>query len=304
VNVTLALDVGGTKVAGALIGPDQAILDRRQAPSVAPDGRRDPDLATTCGIARTLADLARSREWAVTAVGAGFPEYVAAGRLTSREVLAWTEQPGEVLAWAVPGVPIAVESDVRCGALAEATLGAGQGADSVFYVSWGTGLSSTFVLQGVPWTGAHGEALALGEWDRDARSGIEGPRQLEAYASGRGIAARYAALTGRDEIVLARQVCTAADDGDSAARTILDSAGQAVGHALRAIIDVLDPAVIVLGGGLGTSASRPVASSLAALAELPLRHRPLVRRAQLGPDSGLLGAALAARKTALPQGES
>ncbi|MFJ5154545.1 hypothetical protein ACIQCF_23755 [Streptomyces sp. NPDC088353] len=115
---------------------------RRELPTAtaAEGGLRDPGLAGTARAARALLDDAARLGVTVTALGAGFPEYVDADvTLTSREVLARDVQPAAVLAAeATPGLPVAVGSDVRCGALGAARHGVGGGVPDFFYVSLGT----------------------------------------------------------------------------------------------------------------------------------------------------------------------
>ncbi|MQA78578.1 MAG: ROK family protein [Streptosporangiales bacterium] len=291
--VVLALDVGGTKVLGGLVTPAGEVLRTREASTAAPGGA-DPGLRTTRDVARRLAGDA-SGVGEVVAVGAGFPEYVRAGELRSHEVLAWTGQPAGLLAAVVPGVPCVVESDVRCGAIGEAVLGAGAGLRSVLYAAWGTGLSSTVVLDGRPLTGERGEAIALGELGVSSvvDAGWEG--NLERYASGQGVAERYSALTG-DAVRGAVDVARRAAGGDACAAAVLESAGRAVGTALGWLVAVLDPAAVVLGGGLGTATTPAADAARQAYDDTVARrpHPPSLIPARLGSRAGLIGAALAA----------
>ncbi|GAB3425494.1 ROK family protein [Flindersiella endophytica] len=160
-DVVLGLDIGGTKLAGGLLDPNGRIRFQAERPTPRSDvGLGDPELAGTLALAAHLRAEAAERGWRIAAAGAGFPEYVdASGRLTSREVLARSRQPAELLG---PG-PTIVESDVRCGALAEWKLGAGAETSGLFYVSIGIGLSSTLIADGRLVRGARGEAIALGE---------------------------------------------------------------------------------------------------------------------------------------------
>ena len=304
--VVIALDVGGTTIVSGLVTADGTALHTASRPSVRDgrrDGRRDPGLAGTVAAAREMAGAAAERNAEVVGIGAGFPEYVdSAGQLTSQEVLDWATQPAELLAPLVPGRPVAVESDVRCGALAEARFGGGRGLGSFLYVSLGTGLSATFVRDGQLWQGHRGEAIALGNVEvaasvdpkfsanavRDGR-----PPNLEEYASGAGIAARYAAATG-SEVTGAREVVRRAARGDGTAGELLTTAGRALGTALAWTVSLLDPEAIVMGGGLGTSGGllHEAARGTFALRS-PRPGPPPIRYAQLGHGSGLLGAALA-----------
>lgn len=291
-----ALDVGGTKIAAGLVTADGALLHRRELPTTtdAEGGLRDPGLAGTARAARALLDDAARLGVTVTALGAGFPEYVDTdGMLTSREVLAWDVQPATVLAAeAAPGLPVAVGSDVRCGALGEAQYGVGRGLPDFFYVSLGTGLSSTLVLDGRPLAGRRGEAIALGEWEVPASVDPDWHGNLEQYCSGRGIGARRTACGG-SPVPGAREVTSLARSGDLAAARVLTTAGQALGTVLGQLVRVLDPSAIVLGGGLGTG-DGPLHTALREAYAHTTRTRPApppIHRAALGPDAGLIGAA-------------
>lgn len=292
----IGLDVGGTKIAGALVRPDGAVLHEVIRPSPGERGARDPGLAVTRAVAADLAAHAQTAGVQVLALGAGFPEYVdAAGRLTSREVMGWTEQPASVLAGVVPGRPCVVAADVRCGALAEARLGAGAGLADLLYVSLGTGLSCAVVRDGVPVPGRRGEAIALGELEVSARVDPAWTGTLEAYASGEGIRTRYRAATGADPGGT-REVTECAAAGDEIARELLAGAGRAIGRALAGLVAVLDPDAVVLGGGLG-SAAGPLHDALeetlaAGTASRP--EPPPLLTARLGARAGVVGAALTA----------
>ena len=318
-TVTLGLDVGGTKVAGGLVDATGEVLHRLSAPTER-DGLRDPGFAVSLPLARRLLDLAAAKGLLVHGIGLGVPEYVAAGgRVTSAEVMGWDAQPAA--AFGALGLPVTVQSDVRCGALAEARHGAGRGAGSFLYVSVGTGISSTFVLDGVPWPGARGEAIALGELPVSATLAPGGPPTLEPFASGAAILHRYLAAAERapadpdptagepdDEPVdrpLARPIDRpvdgpgidrAATQGDPLAVRVIDSSAQALAAALHSAVALLDPERVVLGGSLGTSNGRWAHALRDGYAALTARRpgAPALVPAALGPDAGIIGAALGA----------
>ncbi|MFF1399659.1 ROK family protein [Streptomyces sp. NPDC058287] len=300
IRVAVALDIGGTTLVAGLVTADGTVLRSTSRPT-AEHGRREPGLAGTVAMAREMTELAAALDAEVIGIGAGFPEFVnAEGQLTSHDVLDWTAQPADLLAPLAPGRPVVVESDVRCGALAEARFGGGRGLGSFLYVSLGTGLSATFVQCGQVWAGHRGEALALGSWElpasvdptfsaavRDRR----GPN-LEDYVSGAAVAARYAAATGAD-VTEAREVATRAAAGDRTAAALLTTAGRALGTALAWTVSLLDPEAIVIGGGLGTAGGLLHDAAQEAYAEAsPRPGRPPLRCAELGNRSGLVGAAL------------
>ncbi|MFF5275207.1 ROK family protein [Streptomyces sp. NPDC000133] len=299
-RVVVALDIGGTTLVSGLVTADGTVLHSTARPAVR-DGRRDPDLVGTVTVAREMTEAAAAIRAEVVGIGAGFPEYVdASGKLTSREVLDRAVQPADLLDPLIPGRPVVVGSDVRCGALAEARFGRGRGLGSFLYVSLGTGLSAAFVQGGRVWGGHRGEAVALGNWevpasvDPEFSAAVRDGRtpNLEEYVSGAGIAARYAAATGAD-VTEARQVVLRAAAGDGAAAALLTTAGRALGAALGWAVSLLDPEAIVIGGGLGTAGGLLHEAAWDTYAERsPRPGRPPMRYAELGERSGLLGAAL------------
>lgn len=290
-GVVLAVDVGGTKAHGALIGRDLAVHVEATEPTTG----RDPGLRATSALVTALRGEAAARGLPITAIGAGFPEYVSpAGSLTSTEVLDWTTQPGDVLRELVPGVPAVVDSDVRCGALGELRRGAA--VDDFLYVSLGSGLSSVLVSGGTLRRGRRGEAIGLGEFAVPAEIDSGWQASLEAYASGTGIAERYAQATGTGSPDGARHVVGRAAQGDELARQILDTAGRAVGAALAQVVALLDPDMVILGGGLGTARTDVQPALRAELNRRTARRpgAPPLSVSDLGAAAGLWGAAFLA----------
>jgi glucokinase len=248
-------------------------------------------LRALAGLAERMAFTAAREGHRVVGVGLGFPEYVRDGVVTSSEVFAWDRQPAEVLAQVVPGVPVRVDGDVRCAALAEARARPADRESVLFYVSWGTGLSSSLVLDGVPLPGHRGEALALGEWPVPAVVDPAWSGNLEQYAAGLALGRRYRERTGED--VDGRGVIGRDVDGDPVAAEVVESAARALAHTLAQVVHVVDPGLIVLGGGLGTSGTRPpllVAELLPGLLHRP--EPPAVVPAVAGSRAGLVGAGL------------
>jgi len=212
--------------------------------------------------------------------------------------MGWSKQPRDVLEEFAPGGRCIVESDVRCGAIAEAVVGAGKGMASFVYVSLGTGLSSTLVIGGEPWTGARGEAIALGEFRCEAghvRSG-----RLEDQVSGAALAKRFASVRGLEQAD-ARQVIQCANAGDRDAVQIVVTAADALAVGLANFVAVVDPALLVLGGGLGQGEGSFHDRLFDTYRRVVGRRGdpPPMVRAQTGADAGLIGAGLVAWRGAL-----
>lgn len=284
--VTLGVDVGGTKTRVALLDGSGAVIDVDEEPTGGAP-RADPGLRTSFAVAQRLAVRATRADCELVGVGVGVPEFVdPSGRLRSSLVVAWDEQPMHLFASIGPTV---VESDVRCGALAEAALGAGVGAASMLYVSVGTGISCALVLEGRLWAGHRGEAIALGELPVDRSADPSSSATLEEFASGGGIGQRH----GRG--LPARAVLELAASGDESASAVVQGAAAALGAALAWAVSLVDPERIVLGGGLGTSGGTWLDLVRRRYEGMARPGAAPIEVARLGADSGVIGAALAAR---------
>ncbi|MFN8663945.1 MAG: ROK family protein [Thermomicrobiales bacterium] len=290
----IGVDVGGTKIAAAAVDPHSgALCFRRQIATRATRPAAEVVAGIVAEIERVAAEL-RAAGDRVLAVGVGVPELVSpAGEILTSYLLDWRKAP---LPREIAAAPVYVASDVRAAALAEARFGAGRQFQQFVYVSIGTGISSTLVVDGVPFAGAHGGAVVLstgpisvpdehGGWSRFV---------LEEYASGPALVRRYEAATGRS-VTDARALLAAAEAGDTEAASIIDTGARALGSAIAWLVNVLDPQAIVLGGGLGSAPGRfqdGVRAAVAAHVWHPdARHLPVVPAA-LGADAGLIGAAL------------
>jgi glucokinase len=191
------------------------------------------------------------------------------GRPTSASTVDWRELD---VSGPFDGRRVALESDVRAAALAEARLGAGMGLDSVLYVSIGTGVSHCLVLDGTPVHGAHGAAI------------ITGAPPVEETGSGLALQRR----SGRSRVESVLQ--------DPALDSLVEDAAAAIGLAVAALVNALDPAVVVVGGGLGLEAGfRGRITETARRAMYPVDGRDVrIVPAALATRAPIVGAALAA----------
>lgn len=286
---TLALDVGGSTIRGVVSDDSGESLTAE----VIQTGDRDPRLRTLRAVAERLSAAARKAGVPLRAIGVGMPEYVdPSGDLTSSLVLDWTEQPRSLLADLAPIV--AVESDVRCAAMAEAT----ESDNDVVVLSVGTGIAHAAIHAGRLISGARGEAIGLGQLPVPALGG-ETPLRVEEVASGAGLTRRFHDRTGRSVPEGARGVVDLATRGDSVANALIEQAGHALAYAAWVAVQAFDPHRIVLTGGLG-SASGPLHDVLIArYAEMTSDRpgAPPIRISRFGDRSGIIGAQIVARRT-------
>ncbi len=282
--VGVGIDVGGTKIAGAIVGAGGEVYDMEILPTPC-HGDHDNSAEVTLALIDRLLQSAAARKMAVKRVGVGVPEYVTPdGRISSGLVLPSLR---ELPATTASGTPIVFDSDVRCAARAESLLGHGKGLPSFVFVIIGTGISSTFVVGGHPWAGQRGEAIALGELPVNLTLAMRpaAPLTVEEQASGRAIDATLKAAARGDG---------PCGSGTGDKTEILRRAGEIVATALCSVVHLLDPAALILGGGLGTS-GRPFLDALShGYARLTSGRPdpPPLLQAQLGPQAGVIGAGM------------
>jgi glucokinase len=232
----------------------------------------------------------------ITGAAAGLPEFVNNGEVASQMVINWGDSCKEVVERVLgelnnPGVELLVESDVRCGAIGESRFGAHATKEPLLYVSWGTGVSSTLILPGGECLqGANGAAIALGETQVEVNGVIT---TLEKTASGFGISQAYKTLTTKE--ITALEIAELSEKGDSIALQVLDQASSLMAKAISDLIYVLDPQVVVIGGGIGAAKSKLANMLLNKFNSNGMgRHLPCVVSTELANDAGLLGAAVVA----------
>lgn len=284
----VGIDIGGTNVRVADVAANGSVLDLRRAPT--PFGDADT-------LVKLLAELVGDR---TGPVGVGIAGGITAdGTLCGAPNLGIDGVPiGRLLEEAL-GRGVTVANDADAATWAEHQRGAGRDVEHLMLLTLGTGVGGGAVVDGALLRGATGLAAEFGHIIVDeggAPCACGNLGCLEAYASGTAMA-----MGDRN----ASAVAAAASDGDEDAAAHLASVGTWVGVGLAALVAVLDPARIVLGGGAGEAAFDQVApAARAALAERLFararREPPPVVAAELGDRAGVAGAALLALEEARP----
>jgi glucokinase len=282
----IGIDIGGTKIAAGVVDTQTGVVAQRRQLPTQPGRGAQAVLDDTLALARELAGHAPGAH-----IGLGICELVnPTGDVTSQYTIDWAGVPVQSLLSEI--APARVEADVRAHARAEAVLGAGRGFDTFVFLSVGTGISSTLVQGGLPFAGSRGNALVLatGPVTVPAPDGGRIRFVLEEYASG-------AALCARAGVERAEQLFEAAAAGDPAAHDLLADAGTMLGSAAGWLASVLDPAAMIVGGGLGTAEGPYWDAFVPAVRDHiwseTTRTLPILKAA-LGPDAGIIGAALSA----------
>ncbi len=253
----LGIDLGGTKVEAVVLrAGSNAVVWRERVPT--PAGDYTATLQAVAGlVARARAALATTEPGGLS-IGIGTPGSLGSdGLMRNCNSTCLNGQPLQRDLQTLLGRPVALANDANCLALSEATDGAGAGADVVFAAILGTGAGAGIAVHGRVLTGPNGLA---GEWGHNPQPWAEaGDLPLpacycgrhgcvETFVSGTGLAADHLRSTG--QAWTGHAVATAAAAGDPGARATLQRHLQRLARALAGIVNVLDPDVIVLGGGL------------------------------------------------------
>lgn len=278
----VGIDIGGTNVRVAEVRADGTLGDLRRAPTPFGDAE---------ALVATVAELVGAPEGPV---GVGIAGGVTAdGVLCGAPNLGIDGVPfGALLADAL-GRPTSIVNDADAATWAEHVLGAGRGVDHLVMLTLGTGVGGGVVVAGRLLQGHSGLAGELGHvivHEGGERCACGNLGCLEAYARGATMQ-----LDGRT----AGEVAAAARDGDEQAAAHLAAVGTWVGIGLAGLVNVLDPALVVLGGGAGEAAFDQVApAARSALASRVFardrREPPPIVAADLGDRAGVVGAALLA----------
>lgn len=314
--LTVGIDVGGTSIRASVVDVDGQVLEMIQAPT--PQSAR----ALEDGLDRVVRELVTRHE--VSAVGLAVAGFITSDRSSVRFAphLPWVDAPvGSDLSKRL-GLPVVLEHDANAAAFAEHRFGAAAGGRNVVMVAIGTGIGGALLINGELYRGSHGVAPELGHIQV-----VPGGRQCacgkrgcwERYCSGTALVDTAIELLAADpaaSTVLAREVAVdpgsltgrrianAAQDGDPLALATIADFTRWLAVGLAMVGDVYDPDLVVIAGGVASSAPLFLDDAREQYATLltGAKHRPLarIRSAQLGEAAGMVGAAALARSV-VPQ---
>ncbi len=303
--MVLGVDTGGTGTKGAVVARDGTVRDRAERPT-------DPTAGTKgiIGVVEELLERAARSGSKVAAVGVGAAGFVdfASGSVTFSPNLVYDDPQIGAALRARSGLPVFVDNDANAAVWGERAYGSCRGEDDVVLLTLGTGIGSGIVAGGRLVRGSTGAGAELGHLvvDPDGPEcgcGLRGC--LEQLASGSAIE-RLAARAVADEpssAILAfapgghitgEAVSRAAREYDPTAREVLRKAGVALGIGLSNVVNIFDPAVIVLGGsvvGAGEPYLGPARDQLARMMQAQRRRPMRLDVTSLGGDAGIVGAA-------------
>ncbi len=310
-KATVGLDIGGTKIAGGVVDPtDGRIIaeGRRETPAQQPD-----EIAHAA--AELVAELDAATDATIVGVGvacAGFVDATGSNVLFAPN-LAWREEPLKQRMESLVDYPVVIENDANAAAWGEFRHGAAREADDMVLITIGTGVGGGIVVDSRMLRGAYGIAGEIGHlrvvpdglrcgcgnrgcWEQYASGSALLREARELVTSGSPLAGALSDLCEGDPAKLKGQhVTQAAQTGDPAAVELLTDLGTWIGEGAASVSAILDPELIVIGGGVAESGDlllEPVRAGYAR--QLTGRgHRPMAKivAAHLGNDAGMIGAA-------------
>src|SRR5215212_10899916 len=308
----VGVELCASSARAALINPAGEVLASRESALAA------VELAPQ--IARLVSELRDSAPAGVAALGVGVPGLVnpQTGRVViSSDIPSVVREDLRASLAEGTGLPVALDNDANAAALGEYVAGAGRGSRNMFYVTIGTGIGGALILDGRLWRGASGFAGEFGHITIDPE-GIEcacgNIGCLETIASGPNIVRRtrerlYRDRTSslsrlaipRDREFTAEDIARAAREGDEMAQVMMERTGMFLGIAIAAVINLLNVEMVVMGGGVmeaGDLILKPTIKETRRRAFPPAFDSCEIVIAELGPQAGMIGAALLARDQA------
>ncbi|MGW0050933.1 ROK family protein [Nocardia cyriacigeorgica] len=308
--LTVGIDVGGTNIRASVVDSDGSVLDTVQAPT--PHSARALDDA----LDRAVRELASRHR--IDAVGLAVAGFVNGDHTTIRFAphLPWQDAPVAARLTDRLGLPVLLEHDANAAMWAEYRFGAAAGGHNVVLVAIGTGIGAALLIDGKLYRGTHGIAPELGHLQvvPDGRACACGKRGCwERYCSGTALADTAIELLATEpgpsmlarEVLrdpgslTGRRVAGAAQDGDPLALRAMTDFARWLGLGLAFVADIFDPDLVVIAGGVSSSAPLFLddARDEYAATLTGRGHRPLarIRTTQLGEAAGMIGAAEMAR---------
>jgi len=295
------IDLGGTKIECVILDPEfpKEALHRLRVPTEAALGYDHilDQIASLVTLLEGASGLSRASIIGIGTPGITIPS---SGLLKNSNTLCLNSRPLAKDLERVLGCRVILSNDANCCALAEATLGAAQGQKTVFGVILGTGVGGGIVVNGEILTGMHG---ICGEWGHIPLQGEVTPCYcgrrgcLETVCSGPALEGFYTSLGG-DSIPL-REIAVRADQGEDKAVATVTRLRVKFAEALGAVVNLLDPDAVVIGGGVGnidTLYSQETRNAICRHLFNDCFDTPLLRP-QLGDSAGVFGAAMLTSST-------
>ena len=311
--LTIGIDVGGTKVLGGVVDDSGKVLTT---------ARKDTPRQGGTALTETIANVAKEllEQHSVSSVGVSAAGFVSSDRktmLATPNIADWNGVDLDNQLTKLIGLPVVIENDANAAAWGEAKFGAGKNQNHMMMLTVGTGIGGGIVVNGALYRGAYGIAAEFGHLRVVPEGHICGCGArgcFEQYASGNALL-RHAreAINASPEVarnllsrgdgtvagLTGQAITEAAREGDPVALAAFNTTGQWLGAGIASLSVLLDPACVVIGGGVidaGEILLKPTRESLERNMPFAGKHPyPQVIAAQLGNEAGLVGVADLAR---------
>ena len=312
-SLTIGIDVGGTKVLGGVVDESGKVLTT---------ARKDTPRQGGSALTQTIADVAKEllQQHSVASVGVSAAGFVSSDRktmLATPNIADWNGVDLDHHLTQMIGLPVVIENDANAAAWGEAKFGAGKNQNHMMMLTVGTGIGGGIVVNGALYRGAFGIAAEFGHMRVVPEGHICGCGArgcFEQYASGNALlrhtreainaspeVARNLLSRGDGTVagLTGQAITEAARDGDPVALAAFNTTGQWLGAGIASLAVLLDPACVVIGGGVigaGEILLKPTRESLERNMPFAGKHPyPKIIAAQLGNEAGLVGVADLAR---------
>ncbi len=307
----IGVDVGGTNIKVALVDKTGSIVSSDTVPTRAEMGY-EYTISNIIKAIQSLMKESKTTKDVIEGIGFGFPGQIDCEKGVVRlapNIPGWVDIPIAEIVSKEFGIPVRVDNDVRCAALAELNYGAGKGTKNMICITVGTGIGSGLIVNGKLVRGASNAAGELGhiklQMENGPICGCGDRGCLEAFASGPAIVAmaeeyikggkstKYRKLANPE--ITPYIVAEAAKQGDVVAKQIFETVGTYIGIGLASVVNLLNPEKIVIGGGVADAGDllfNPIKAALRKRA-MPIQGNAVeVVHAELGNTAGVIGASL------------
>lgn len=312
----IAVDFGGTKIATAIFNSNMSVVSKIKVDSEAAKGK-EHTITLILDSIRQVMKLSGVAAEQLAGVGVSSlgPLNLSKGVILYPATLGWKNVPIRQLIYDEFKAPVFLENDCNAGAYGELLLGAGRGSDNLIYITVSTGIGGGIIIDKKIYQGKNGASGEFGHIciEDDGRKCLCGNFGcLEAYASGTAIVAiaKEYLSKQKDSILLELSnnnpdnidcfmIEKAAYLGDIPSVQIWENAGQKLGHGISILLQLLDPNVIIIGGGVTKAWSLfylPMLNAIKKHTYMSTYDDVSIVRAQLGQESCLFGAAMIAAK--------
>ncbi len=302
----IGIDIGGTNLAGGVVNEDGKVVITDSIPTKAEEGYKAV-LGRIIELCKNLIDKAKTEypDQKVDSIGCGVPGIVKNGMVINAPNVKWKNEPLAKDLEAATGLPVTLINDATAALVAENAFGASKGVDNSAMYTLGTGVGGGLIINGKVVTGSHGVATEFGHTLHkpnfySCNCGKNGC--LETYSSATAIVKQFEHLVEqglKTELELgdleAKDIIDAAKNGDEAALAAFNILTDELALNMANLIDILDPEVFVVGGGVA-NAGDFLFDSLKDKVGKNITFKevvgePVIKPAQFGNDAGIIGAA-------------